>query len=143
MFRTFSTTFPRRLSLSLILLLTWGAAMAQLNADFSIDKPGGCSPLAVAFTNRTSGASPSAVYTWDFGNGNTSQLMNGGAIYTTEKTYTVTLTVQDGGNQSVSTQQVKVYGPPSVDFTASTAKGCLPLPVTFTGNASSASGSIA
>jgi len=43
---------------------------AQLRAGFIFDKAGGCSPLIVRFTNQTSGASASASYLWDFGNGN-------------------------------------------------------------------------
>lgn len=123
-------------------LLLQSTVFAQLNADFTVDKTGGCSPLVVAFTNRTTGASAAAVYTWDFGNGNTSALADPGAIYTNEQLYTVTLTVQDGSNTSVKTQQITVYKKPVVDFASSTIKGCLPLPVTFTSNSSAGSGSI-
>ena len=108
-----------------------------------MDRSGGCSPLVVNFTNRTTGASSNAVYKWDFGNGNSSALANGGAVYTDEQTYTVTLTVQDGANQSTSTQQVTVYKPPVVDFTVAPAKVCLGTPVTFTSSSSPGSGSIA
>ncbi|HEX9509280.1 MAG TPA: PKD domain-containing protein [Puia sp.] len=108
-----------------------------------MDRSGGCSPLVVNFTNRTTGASPNAVYKWDFGNGNSSALTNGGAVYTAEQTYTVTLTVLDGANQSTSTQQVTVYKPPVVDFTVAPAKVCLGTPVTFTSNSNPGSGSIA
>jgi len=108
-----------------------------------MDRSGGCSPLVVNFTNRTTGASSNAVYKWDFGNGNSSALPGGGAVYTDEQTYTVTLTVQDGANQSTSTQQVTVYKPPVVDFTVAPAKVCLGTPVTFTSNSSPGSGSIA
>lgn len=41
-------------------------------ADFTMDKTGGCSPVNINFTNLTSGASASAKYSWDFGNGNMS-----------------------------------------------------------------------
>jgi gliding motility-associated-like protein len=108
-----------------------------------MDRSGGCSPLVVNFTNRTTGASSNAVYTWDFGNGNSSALTNGGAVYTEEQTYTVNLTVRDGANQSTKTQQVTVYKPPVVDFTVAPAKVCLGTPVTFTSNSSPGSGSIA
>ena len=70
----------------LFYLTTW----AQLQADFTMDKSGGCSPLTVSFTNRTYGASPNAQYKWDFGNSNSSTLANPGAIYKEEQTYTVT-----------------------------------------------------
>jgi gliding motility-associated-like protein len=118
------------------------AVFGQLHADFSMDRTGGCSPLVVAFTNRTTGASGNAVYKWDFGNGNTSQLANGGAIYITVQTYTVTLTVEDGANQSASTQQVSVYKTPIPDFSVSPTKICLNTPVIFTSSSDPGSGSI-
>jgi hypothetical protein len=70
-------------------------AQAQLHANFTVDKAAGCSPLTVTFTNKTTGASANAIYKWDLGNSNTSSLVNPAAVYTDEKTYTVTLTVQD------------------------------------------------
>src|ERR1700676_2056209 len=109
MFAIFAKTYPSYCFLPLLVLLSWTAASAQLNAEFSMDRPGGCSPLAVSFTNRTTGASANAVYSWDFDNGNASLLKDGGAIYTIEQTYTITLTVQDGPQQSSKTQQRTVY----------------------------------
>jgi gliding motility-associated-like protein len=117
-------------------------ASAQLTARFGMDKTGGCSPVIVNFKNQTVGASSNATYTWDFGNGNSSTLIDGGAVYAEEKTYTVTLTVQDGSNQSSYQQQVTVYTPPTVDFSVSPAKTCLGMPVNFTANATPGSGAI-
>lgn len=130
-------------SLFLFALLVGSTVRAQVNADFSMDRSGGCSPLVVNFTNRTTGASPNAVYTWDFGNGNSSALANGASVYTEEQTYTVTLTVRDGGSQSTRTQQVTVYHPPVVDFSVAPVKTCLGTPVTFTSHSTPGSGSIA
>ncbi|HVV03656.1 MAG TPA: PKD domain-containing protein, partial [Puia sp.] len=89
-------TYLIKYCLFLAILLSGMAASAQLTARFSMDKTGGCSPVIINFKNQTYGASSGATYTWDFGNGNTSTLTDGGAVYTDEKTYTVTLTVQDG-----------------------------------------------
>ncbi|MEI9933477.1 MAG: PKD domain-containing protein [Ferruginibacter sp.] len=118
-------------------------SQAQLKANFTIDKNGGCSPLTVSFTNTTTGGSANTKWKWDFGNGNTSALTDAGATYVTEKTYTVTLTATDGANSSVQTKQITVYKKPVVDFSASPAKGCLPLPVTLTSNSSAGDGTIA
>jgi gliding motility-associated-like protein len=112
-------------------------ASAQLTANFTVNKNGGCAPLAVNFTNTTSGASANATYLWDFGNGNISNLPNPGAIYTNEKTYTVILTVKDGNLSATATKQITVYTPPLADFTASPVKGCLPVAVNFNATASS------
>lgn len=115
--------------------------MAQLKAGFTADKSGGCSPLTIFFTNNTA-ASSSAVYEWDFGNGNTSSLKNPGAVFLVQKEYTVTLTVKDGNQTSSTTQTVTVYQKPVVDFSVSSPKVCTPDPVTFTGNATADKGNI-
>ncbi len=114
---------------------------AQLKAAFYADKQGGCSPLTVTFSNTTN-ASSSAVYEWDFGNGNTSSLKNPGAVFLDQKEYTVTLTVKDGNQASSSSQVIIVYKKPVVDFSISSSKVCTPDPVTFTGKATADKGNI-
>lgn len=118
-----------------------GPVMAQLKASFTMSKSAGCSPLTVFFNNTTA-ASSSAVYEWNFGNGNTSSLKNAGAVFLDEKDYTVTLTVKDGNQTSTQTQIVSVYHKPVVDFSSSQQKVCSPDPVTFTANATADKGSI-
>ena len=117
-------------------------AAAQLSANFVADKTGGCPPLAVSFTNQTTGASASAVYEWNFENGNKSALANPGAIFENEQVYNVTLTVKDGSLTSSKTIQVTVYAAPAVNFTALPVKGCLPVPVSFTATSSGGTGGI-
>lgn len=116
-------------------------AQAQLNATFYADKQGGCSPLTITFSNTTN-ASSSAVYEWDFGNGNTSSLKNPGAVFLDQKEYTVTLTVKDGNQTSSSSLVVTVYKKPVVDFSISSSKVCAPDPVTFIGKATADKGNI-
>ncbi|MEP6724515.1 MAG: PKD domain-containing protein [Bacteroidota bacterium] len=117
--------------------------VAQLQANFIADKTGGCSPVGILFTNTSTGTSANAMYTWDFGNGNTSANRNAGAVYKEEKNYTVTLTVQDGGQTSVKTLSVNVYAKPIVnDISVSPVKGCLPVNTVFSATASAGSGSI-
>jgi gliding motility-associated-like protein len=125
-----------------LLLFFHFLVQGQLKADFSVNKQGGCSPLLVQFTNTTTGASAAASYQWEFGNGNTSALKDPGAVYREEKTYTVTLTVKDGTQQSSKTGTITVYKKPEADFSVSIAKGCLPLPVTFTATATPGDGTI-
>ncbi len=120
----------------------WARGSAQLKADFTIDKASGCSPLTVQFTNTTTGASTTATYKWDFGNGNTSGLPSPGATYILEKTYSVTLTVKDGANTSSKSQDVTVYKKPVVDFSVTPATGCLPLNVSLTSKATAGDGTI-
>ena len=127
---------------SVIVFLFTTTLNAQLSANFYPDKQGGCSPLSVSFTNLSSGTSPNTTYAWDFGNGNTSALSNPGAIFTEEKTYTVTLTIKEGNQSSVKTTTITVYKKPQVDFSATSPKVCLPAAAGFTVNASAGDGSI-
>jgi len=92
-----------------LFLLFSHSSFAELKANFTVDNTGGCSPLAVSFTNTTTGASSSVKYKWDFGNGNTSTLVNPGATFKDEKTYTVTLTATDGAQTSVKKMDIVVY----------------------------------
>ena len=111
-------------------------------ADFTADKTGGCSPLDIRFTNKSSGFSAGATYSWDFGNGNSSTLTSPGTTYKDEKVYTVKLSVTDGGKTYTKTMNVTVYKKPQVSFSADVSKGCLPLPVTFTSTSTAGDGTI-
>ena len=135
--------FEKQLLLVFICLLcTWLPGEAQVNAGFTADITGGCSPLTVRFTN-TSTTSSSAVYQWDFGNGNTSTLKDPGAVFLEAKQYIVTLTVKDGNQTSSSSQTITVYKKPVVDFSSSLSKVCTPEPATFTAKATADEGTIA
>ncbi|HEY1115828.1 MAG TPA: PKD domain-containing protein [Chitinophagaceae bacterium] len=131
-----------RCALFLCILLITLPAEAQLRADFRLNKSGGCSPLDIAFTNATTGASANATFLWDLGNGNSSTLRDPGAIYREEKVYTITLTVTDGTQTSTKTATVTVYKKPTVDFASSSAKVCLPAPASFTVQAAPGDGYI-
>ena len=117
-------------------------AYSQLKADFTIDKPGGCAPHAVGFTNTSTGTTASTTYSWTFGNGNSSTLKNPGATYNEEKIYTVTLTARDGNQTSTKTLEVTVYKKPEVNFEANVLKGCAPFPVELTSNSTAGDGTI-
>ncbi|MBX3254325.1 MAG: PKD domain-containing protein [Chitinophagaceae bacterium] len=117
-------------------------ALAQLKASFTSDKPGGCPPFSILFSNNTSGASGNAVYEWDFGNGNSSTLTNPAAVYTGEKEYTVTLTVTDNGKKSVFTQTITGFKKPVADFTVAANKACIPATIQFVSNSSPGDGTI-
>jgi gliding motility-associated-like protein len=115
---------------------------AQLNAEFSITNGQGCVPLKTSFSNLSTGVSANTVYSWNFGNGNLSSLKDPSAVFLTEGSYTVTLTVKDGNQTSTKTREVKVYKKPQADFTFSSVKGCSPLTVTFTSTSTAGDGII-
>jgi len=143
LYKIFLSRIIIRCSLFVLAVLYLSHTNAQLKADFAVDNKAGCSPLNVKFTNATTGASASATWSWAFGNGNTSTLKDPGATYFTEKTYTVTLTVKDGANTSTKTMDITVYKKPTVDFSVSPAKGCIPLTANFVANATAGDGTIA
>lgn len=132
----------RRIFIIFFLLILAYCSHAQLQANFSIDKPSGCSPLDVQFTNLTTGASSNATYEWSFGNGNSSNLKNPGASYIDEQNYTVTLTATDGGIKSTISKTITVYKRPVVKFNVSPAVGCVPLNANFTSTSSAGDGTI-
>ncbi|HEX8460335.1 MAG TPA: PKD domain-containing protein, partial [Segetibacter sp.] len=129
-------------ALLFILVFKNSILFAQLLANFTITNPAGCAPLSTSFTNTTTGASAAATYFWDLGNGNTSVLKSPGGTYRDEKTYTVILTVTDGGQTSTKSQQVIVYKKPTFDFSVDKTIGCFPLTVGFTSTATAGDGTI-
>jgi gliding motility-associated-like protein len=137
---------PYSVWLAVALLLGVNTVQAQLNANFIPNKSGGCSPLAVVFVNTTTGASPAAIYSWNFGNGNvittTDAVTPVAATYSVGQSYTVTLTVNDGGNSSSISSVINVYKTPTVDFSFSNNSGCQPLTSTFSAAATPGDGYI-
>ena len=75
---------------------------APLNAAFSPSKTSGVFPLDVNFVDRSTGNVSS--WSWDFGDGSTSSDQNPSHTYNDSGRYTVSLTVSDGTNNSVTTK---------------------------------------
>lgn len=107
--------------------------LAQPNADFSGTPLSGCSPLVVLFSDLSTGNPTS--WLWDLGNGNTSTFQNPSALYIVPGTYTVTLTVTDGGgltDTQTRTSYITVFQDPLANFgTVGSQSGCAPLTVDF------------
>ncbi len=106
-------------------------AQAQLSANFTLSKDKGCAPLAVQFSNTSTG-NPDSCF-WQLGiTNNTSPICNPGAIYPTPGIYFVTLTVFKGTQQSSVTKQIRVFKNPVANFVALPRTGCVPASVQFT-----------
>jgi gliding motility-associated-like protein len=135
-----------RISLCVLLFVSFyvfiNKASAQIVANFSMDRVGGCSPLKVDFTNTSSGLSPNAAFSWSFGNGNSSTLRNPSAVFINETTYNVTLTVTDGTQSASITKTVTVYKKPTANFSVASSKVCLPAAAQFTSTSTAGDGSI-
>ncbi len=94
----------------------------------------------VTFTN-TSQAGPSAFYTWNFGDGNTSNEENPVHTYLQDGTYTVVLNIDDICGFDSRTKTVVIATPPTANFSGSPTSGCGTFTVNFT-NTSSANATI-
>lgn len=131
-----------RCFLTIVLLYVAPSVFAQLVPDFSVDRKEGCAPLTVLFTNKTTGASATARYEWNLGNGNTSTLFAPGATYRAEQSYIVSLTVTDSGTTATKWDTIRVFRKPVVSFSANTVAGCFPLAVQFGSNVQAGEGTI-
>ena len=121
---------------SLLILFCFYNANAQLKASFKATKYEGCSPLLDTFINTTTGASASAIYNWNFGNGNSSTSKDSvKAVFVNQQTYTVILTVIDKGITSIDSAHITVDQDPTLSFIVNDSVGCSPLSVTFTSTA--------
>ena len=102
-------------------------------ADFTANVTTGPAPLAVQFTDTSTGSPTS--WLWSFGDGATSTAQNPIHTYTTPGTYTVSLTATNAGGSSTETRTnyITVTTPPPVAaFTANVTTGPAPLAVQFT-----------
>jgi gliding motility-associated-like protein len=91
--------------------------------DFSPDTAG-CVPLIVKFKNLSTDMVANSTCSWDFGNSKKSQTCDPHeVVYTSPGTYTVSLTVNNGGcSAKVSRPSIMVYPTPKAFFTADPIK---------------------
>jgi len=103
-------------------------------ADFTSNTTSGLGPLAVQFTDTSTG--PPLAWNWTFGDGGTSTLQHPAHTYSGANSYTVSLTVDNGTgvgtNTKVRTNYITVYAPPLVaNFISNITTGSAPLTVPF------------
>jgi gliding motility-associated-like protein len=119
----------------IILIVNYFCALAtDITAKFSYSKRSNCAPAVVDFTNESSTGS-GITYTWNFGTGSEVSTTEHSAktqLYSKPGTYTVTLTVSDGTNSSVSSTNITIAEGPKAAFSASPQEGCAPLTVSLT-----------
>lgn len=113
------------------LFITQWVVDDSIAAQFTAGPVNGAAPLAVEFTNLSSGDFADSL--WDFGDGITSTLTNPVHEYLSPGTYTVILTVSGaGGTDTVAVPNfITVYVPVTAHFTASPVAGVVPLAVGF------------
>jgi PKD repeat protein len=99
-------------------------------AAFSATPTSGSAPLAVQFTDQSTGSI--TLRQWAFGTGATSTATNPAHTYTTPSTYTVTLTVTGPGGSHSTSKAITVTAPaPVAAFSAAPTSGSAPLAVKF------------
>jgi PKD repeat protein len=109
---------------------------AAPSASFTVSPASGWVPMAVTFTDTSSGSITNRY--WDFGDGETTNTAAASLThtYTSAGTNTVLLIVSGPNGSSTNTQadcvRVSTPVPPSANFTLSPSSGTAPLTVTFT-----------
>jgi len=109
-----------------------GLSSGKPVATFSASPASGKTPLAVAFTDKSSNMPTK--WKWSFGDGASSTIQNPKHKYSKAGKYTVTLTVTNakGSNTVTETDYIKVISKPVSNFTSSVTSGKAPLSVVFT-----------
>ncbi len=111
-------------------------------AVFSSSVVNGCAPLSVAFTDQSTGLD-SPLYSWNMGNGQTSNSQNTSAFYTNSGTYSVTQIVTNAeGCTDTATTTIVVNPLPVASASVQNQVGCSPLTATFQNNSTGATGNL-
>lgn len=102
------------------------------HASFSMsDSASNCPPLLLRLTNQSTGY---ASMNWDFGDGNTSSILNPLHTYILSGIFNIKLLlVGNGGCNDSMVKQIRLGGP-SGTFTYSPILGCAPFTVNFSNN---------
>lgn len=117
------------------------AIFPGIDANFSVNKASGCSPLDVTFTNKTKNASS---YKWDFGDGTNSSNLNVTHTYINNSNSVSSLNVFLIANSSYGCsdtsllQNITVSPRINAAFDVDIASGCSPLSVNFTNTTTNA-----
>ncbi len=105
----------------------------ELNANFTSAQTKGCFPLTVVFTNLSSPTN-GLTYSWDFGNGSTSNALNPIVLFTEAGSFEVKLIISNGINTGtiIKSNYIRVFQKPIPSFNTSSEKiGCAPFEVEF------------
>lgn len=98
--------------------------IAQPQADFVADTTEGCAPFQVNFTNLSTNANQ---YEWDFGDGNSSTILNPSNLYLQPDTYSVKLIARSaaGIDSLIRQSYIIVHDVPQLNYTFSDSIQCL------------------
>lgn len=113
---------------------TTAAVQVQTKPTIDFDVPTSvCAPNTVEFKNKTTSKYPLAPFSWDFGNGQSSNEKDGVVFYDKKGEYKVTLFAEtSAGCKTSSEKKISVKEGPSGNFTMSKNVICLGESITFT-----------
>lgn len=132
----------KKLILKILVFVSFFPALSQISADFNVNLSVGCSPLVVNFMDISNGGDS---WTWDFGNGVTSNQQNPTYIYSQPGFYSVSLIIRDLSNNSdtiIKEALIRVNASPIADFKVDDSTGCSPHLAQFTDLSIPVSGTI-
>jgi beta propeller repeat protein len=115
-----------------VFLYTIGTSMPPLAAGFTVNETQGMPPLALAFNDSTTGQVEG--WSWDFGDGGSSDEQNPVHIYDIEGSYSVILTVHNPWQRDAvrKSDLISVGSVPVPGFSQNLTSGPAPLAVQFT-----------
>ena len=99
-----------------------------VDAFFNTSVVSGCAPLTVDFTQYTLGGTQ---YSWNFDDGNISNVYSPTHTFTAAGTYNVSLSANDGCGYDTTTVVITVHPAPNIDFTSNPASVCVNEPFNF------------
>ena len=107
----------------------------SVESNFSLSTYNGCSPFYAYFTNNSTMATS---YTWNFGDGGTSNAVNPVHVYSLPGTYTASLIASDASTTDTMTLStyIHVLASPTGTCTASRDTACPKFPINFTASGS-------
>ena len=101
-------------------------------AEFASNVTTGAAPLTVLFTDESvTGSENLTAWSWDFGNGSTSNLRNPSHVYSSPGIYTVSLTATSTVGSDTETKVNYLTVRPAVNFSATPTTGTGSLSVSF------------
>lgn len=104
----------------------------------NLDTSQGCPPLPVTFSN---GSANTVFLQWNFGDGNTSNLVNPTHVYNNTGVYVARLKVRNAqGCEDSIDRTIQVHPSPTADFTQTSTYCNAPVVVDFTNNSTGATG---
>ncbi|MBI2859883.1 MAG: PKD domain-containing protein, partial [Chloroflexi bacterium] len=104
---------------------------AAVTPSFTASAASGTAPLAVNFTDTTTGTP--TTWAWDFGDGTISTVQNPAKTFNAAGNFIVKLTASNAGGTATTSQMVSVFAPPVASFTP--AAGATATTINFTGSA--------